>query len=271
MKLSLTLKDLQYNFDLEKPLDISIPMRFDSSHPVCWSVSQANATTFVTDCFIGDTRQGGSCNVREYRLIPQCQGTHTECVGHISHQAIYLNSIFKNTLIPTTLITVKPESALDTSDSYHPEKSDRDFLITKKLLVERLQSIEADLLTGLIIRTLPNCETKKQRNYLQESFPFFSLEAMKYLMTLKIEHLLVDMPSVDRKYDRGYLSIHRLFWHVPLHQHYIEPATASRKTISEMIYVPDWIKDGFYLLNLQIPPLMTDAAPSRPLLYQLLP
>lgn len=270
MRLSVTVKNTQYDFDLEHPLDISIPMGFDSLHPVCWSAPKAIATTYVIDKFVGDTRQGGSCNVREYRLIPHCQGTHTECIGHISHQAICINSLFKNTLIPTTLITVKPESALETQDSYFPEKDDTDFLITKKLLVKQLESVKSDFLTGLVIRTLPNLETKKQRNYLRKSFPFFSIEAMQYLVSLNIKHLLVDMPSVDRKYDGGYLSIHRLFWNVPLHQHDIDPTTASSKTITEMIYVRDWIEDGSYLLNLQIPPLMTDAAPSRPLLYRLL-
>jgi arylformamidase len=38
--------------------------------------------------------------------------------------------------------------------------------------------------------------------------------------------------------------------------------------VTELIYVPDEIPDGYYLLDLQMPPFMTDAAPSRPLLYQ---
>ena len=36
-----------------------------------------------------------------------------------------------------------------------------------------------------------------------------------------------------------------------------------------MIYVPDCISDGSYLLNLQIPAFLSDAAPSRPILYAL--
>ena len=36
-----------------------------------------------------------------------------------------------------------------------------------------------------------------------------------------------------------------------------------------MIYVDDKIKDGHYLLNLQIPSFVSDAAPSRPIIYKL--
>ncbi|MCZ6716111.1 MAG: cyclase family protein, partial [Gammaproteobacteria bacterium] len=35
------------------------------------------------------------------------------------------------------------------------------------------------------------------------------------------------------------------------------------------IYVDNDIADGFYLLNLQVPPFVADAAPSRPRLYSL--
>jgi hypothetical protein len=37
-----------------------------------------------------------------------------------------------------------------------------------------------------------------------------------------------------------------------------------------MFYAPNEIKDGIYLLNLQIAALETDASPSKPILYQLI-
>ncbi len=39
-------------------------------------------------------------------------------------------------------------------------------------------------------------------------------------------------------------------------------------TISELIYVPNSIKDGAYLLNLQIALFRNDASPCKPILYQ---
>jgi arylformamidase len=48
----------------------------------------------------------------------------------------------------------------------------------------------------------------------------------------------------------------------------LNPKTQN-KTITEMIFVSEIIKDGSYLLNLQIPAFVSDAAPSRPILYKI--
>jgi hypothetical protein len=36
-----------------------------------------------------------------------------------------------------------------------------------------------------------------------------------------------------------------------------------------MVFVPNQLEDGIYALSLQIAPFVTDAAPSRPLLFPL--
>jgi hypothetical protein len=40
-------------------------------------------------------------------------------------------------------------------------------------------------------------------------------------------------------------------------------------TVTEMVFVPADVPDGLYALALHLPPFVTDAAPSRPLLYPL--
>jgi len=67
---------------------------------------------------------------------------------------------------------------------------------------------------------------------------------------------------VDRARDGGTLLAHHLFWNVP------EKPNLSR-TITELIYVPDHVKDGQYLLQLEVAPLHNDASPSRPKLFAL--
>jgi kynurenine formamidase len=101
---------------------------------------------------------------------------------------------------------------------------------------------------------------------MQHKPPFFSIEAMEYIVSLGVTHLLVDIPSVDRLFDDGNLTAHNIFWDTKLKKY--NQSTKS-KTITEMIYVPDSISDGSYLLNLQIPAFLSDAAPSRPILYAL--
>ena len=271
MKLTIVLSSETYHLDPKNPLDISIPLKFNGSQPVGWGAPKATAKTYAQPGFVADTQRGGSCNVEEYCFIPHCQGTHTECVGHIVNDRIAIHNVLKDTLIPSTLITVEPEPALLTEERYLPDKSSEDRLITCRNLLAKLKENNANFLEALILRTLPNNESKKWRNYLQEPPPFFSLDAIEYIVSLGVKHLLVDIPSVDRTFDEGYLSVHRTFWNIPLGEHEIDSQQFSLNTITEMIYVSDEIEDGSYLLNLQIPAFVTDAAPSRPLLYKIKP
>ena len=71
---------------------------------------------------------------------------------------------------------------------------------------------------------------------------------------------MVDLPSVDQERDEGELAFHHAFWDVPL-----EPNVT--RTITEFIYVPDDVRDGNYILELQVSPMKNDASPSRPVLY----
>ena len=95
---------------------------------------------------------------------------------------------------------------------------------------------------------------------------FFSIEAMEYIVSLGVQHLLVDTPSVDRLLDEGNLSAHNIFWETKEKEFNLNSMT---KTITELIFVSEKIKDGIYLLNLQVPSFVSDAAPSRPILYKL--
>ena len=82
---------------------------------------------------------------------------------------------------------------------------------------------------------------------------------------MKIKHLIVDIPSVDRISDDGILGNHRIFWGDGCNPNSkLNPE--STKTITELAYIPNTVKDGFYFVNIQIPHFVCDAAPSRPLL-----
>ena len=83
------------------------------------------------------------------------------------------------------------------------------------------------------------------------------------------DHLLVDLPSIDRAYDEGRLECHRLFWGLPQEAHDLDGIEPSHRTITELSFVPNDIKDGNYLLQLQITNFIRDAAPSRPLLFSI--
>jgi len=269
MKVHLDIGNNTHFINTNKPIDISIPLIFNGSQPNTYNVPIATAKPYIDGNFIGDIRQGGNSNFEEYHLYTHFNGTHTECVGHITKERISIQATLKASFIPATLITITPEPANKTKDTYDPPKEEADKLITKKIMEAALEnSPKGDFLQALIIRTLPNDDSKKSRRYIEQPPAFFSLEAMKYLVDLKIKHLLLDLPSVDRTFDEGKLCAHHLFWNVPPGSHEVEEGKHSLNTITEMIYVPDEVKDGKYLLDIQIPAFVADAAPSRPMIYE---
>ena len=258
-----------YEIDLENPLDVSIPLDFDGAQPNAYGVEAATATACESGALIGDTRRGGSCNFERVTFIPHCNGTHTECVGHITDERIPIHKSLRDAFIPAALVSVAPENALQTTENYSVKLNEEDRLITRKTLRNALKNAGADWLDALIVRTLPNDDGKKRRAYMENPPPFFSTEAMRYIAEKGVKHLLVDMPSIDRAFDAGKLSNHRIFWNITPESRAINEASLIYNTVTEMIYVPDEIEDGAYLLNLQIASFAADAAPSRPLLFKI--
>jgi arylformamidase len=275
MLISFEINDRAFAVDLGKPLDVSIPLNFGGAQPNAFDVEMATAKAFETESLVGDTRRGGSCNFEQVKFIPHCNGTHTECVGHITNARISVHKCLKDSLVLATLISVAPEKASETGDTYSVNLEETDRLITRKAIATALEKQKAKSENleseALIIRTLPNDEGKLTKTYLREMPPFFSTEAMNTIADLGIKHLLVDLPSIDRLYDGGKLSNHRSFWNVAPEKFELNEKSSINNTITELIFVPDSVGDGDYLLNLQIAAFAADASPSRPRLYKIFP
>jgi arylformamidase len=82
-----------------------------------------------------------------------------------------------------------------------------------------------------------------------------------------VQHLLVDLPSLDPLYDGGVLAAHRVFGDVLPGSQELPGEAARRRTVTEMIFVPDELPDGRYRLTIQTPNIVSDAVPSRPILF----
>ncbi|MFZ1731260.1 MAG: cyclase family protein [Bacteroidota bacterium] len=290
-----------YSTDLSKGRSIAIPLRFSGTQPNSYDVPPAIAVPFEAGAFIGDTRRGGSCNFDTVTLTPHCNGTHTECVGHISNERISVEDILKPSLLPATLISVQIEHAMQSEEHYEPAKAEGDLLITASALRNGFEKVDPSFSTetaagaaadfehpgtgtghpvsgidagfyeAIIIRTLPNDSSKLSRRYMEEPAAFFSIEAMRFLRGLGVRHLLVDIPSLDRAFDEGRMVAHHIFWDAAMGSHEILPGDASPCTVTEMIFVEDDIPDGRYLIDIQIAPFVADAAPSRPVIFPLTP
>lgn len=247
--------------------DISIPLHFNGPQPNTYGVPPARAKAFEGQGFVGDVRQGGSCNFEEFRFIAHCNGTHTECIGHITSERIYLPDCLKESFFLASLISITSEHGQTCKEHYDPMIHPEDLLITEANLKLALADVSEVFLSALIIRTLPNTSAKCTRDYMEVPPPFFTHEAMQYIVDLGVQHLLVDIPSIDRMFDEGKLSNHHIYWQVPQGQHSPDPYSRKEASVTEMIYVPDAISDGRYLLNLQTASFVSDASPSKPVIY----
>lgn len=271
-RILLEIDGLGLRADASAPIDISIPLDFDGDQPSFFGAPRAAREHLRAGDWVGDTRQGGSCNVGVYRITPHCNGTHTECIGHIVNDPVTVPQVLPGGLIPATLVTVAPVACAHTEETTVPAPGPAHRMITAAALTQALadagSAAHAILRTALIIRTTPNPASKRAQAYDPGAAPpFLSLEAARLLVALGTEHVLVDTPSLDRMDDEGHLSAHHVFFGLPPGARDAALAQRARCTVTEMIYVPDAVPDGTYLLDLQVPPFLTDAAPTRPMIY----
>ena len=107
-----------------------------------------------------------------------------------------------------------------------------------------------------------------KKNYSKTNPPYLSEESAIYIREIGIQHLLIDLPSVDKEHDEGKLLAHKAFWNVK-DVNQVNDDARFNCTITEMIYVNDDVKDGSYILNLQFASFENDASPSKPILYKI--
>lgn len=269
MTLTMSIRGRTFRVLMEDPLDLSIPMNFYGPQPNSYGVPAASSAAYSGAGFTGDTRRGGSCNFETVSLTPHCNGTHTECIGHITQERIAISNVLRDAFVPAAVVSVPTTAAGETNEHYPVHLEAHDRLVTAAALRQALDRVDESFMEALVIRTLPNDTGKRDRQYADEPASFFSEDAMKEISNLPVRHLLVDIPSLDRAYDDGKLAVHRLFWHVAPGEQAITEQSARLRTVTEFIFVPDTVRDGTYLLNLQIAPFVLDAAPSRPLLFAL--
>lgn len=250
MTIQLTYNNKNYQADLSKPHDISLPIKEGlTTNPSCYWAEGVTFETIVMGNFVGSVKQGGSVNYQKLTITPHGNGTHTECYGHISADpSATINHTLKQFHFLAELITVSPE-----------QFEEDEFIIQLDHLKEKIKFSGTE---AIIIRTLPNSDSKKTQQYSGTNPPYLHADAARFLAEKKIKHILIDLPSIDPEVDDGKLSAHREFWKFP-------HSTRTEATITELIFVDDSIADGLYLLNLQIASLEMDASPSKPVLYKL--
>lgn len=245
MKLRIDWNGKTYEVDRNEPLDLSIPLQRGKDNPNAFGIQWPEIEPYRSGDWIASVDLGSPVNCENIFLNPHGNGTHTECIGHISPGRLTINQHLQEFLLMARLVSLPVVE----------ESSQNRYLSAKDL--PNLEGVEA-----LIIRSRPNKLEKKLQNY-SGAYPTYIEPALcERLSQAGVRHVLVDLPSVDPEKDDGKMLAHKAFWA-------FDGDRREFATITEMIYVPDEIQDGDYLLNLQIAPIESDASPSKPVIYRL--
>ena len=246
MQFSLSIQNRNYLADLSQPLNLTLGFGPDFENPNAFHINYPTVEPIRVGSFVGSVKEGGSANCEIVTYCAHGNGTHTEGVGHIAEERISVHEVLTKHFFTAQMITVPLVM------------ENNDWVISlAELQKHRIEKVEA-----IIIRSTPNEVSKKSEVWSGNNPPYFTLEAMQYLVDLNLQHLLTDLPSVDPEEDAGALAAHRIWWQFPEN-------TRMNSSITELIYADQKIADGIYLLNLMVPKIASDAVPSQPIIYPL--
>ncbi len=269
MRARIALGGRAVDIDLSRPVSLAVELDFAGAQPRHFGAPRASAQPFEAPGFAGAVARGASCNCLSVTLIPHCNGTHTECAGHLTRERLDASRVAPLGLLPALVVSVAPEPA--GAEGSDPAPRPGDLVVTRRALERAWLSAPPFEARALIVRTLPNRAGKRVHDYSAETPPYLTREAAQLLTGRGIAHLVVDLPSIDRARDEGRLTAHRIFFGLPPGSTALAAATRPDATVTELAFVPDEVRDGACLLELQVPALGGDAVPSRPLVYPVSP
>lgn len=246
-----------YRADFRQAIELTRPVRFDGRGATAFGASLAHSEPFVAGSTPLSVARGAGCNCPLFHFAAHLHGTHTEGVGHLTREGHRVQEIARIApVVLARLVSLPIEEFGQSGETYGPHSRPSDPVVTARALKQALP--EGPGCEALVLKTGPNGDPPA----------YLTTEAMKLVVEWQVLMLLLELPSVDRAEDGGRLSNHRLFWGLgPDSDQVAEP---SEKSITELLQVPPGVKDGFYALSVQLAPVLSDATPSRAILYPLL-
>ena len=238
MKANIELNNKTYSVDLGTGINISTVLS-NSNKLKAFYAPDVKIEPLVARDFIGDIKQGSPVNFKNVMLNPHGNGTHTECLAHVHDIDWPIYKALPQSHFIADLISVVPTL------------QDKDYIIDSDQLKQA--NSEAQALIIRVNHTLTGDLSGTNPPYLTSSF-------MKKVLGLGYQHIVLELPSVDKEDDGGEVANHKLFFE-------IADTPNKYKTITELVDIPNTIKDGQYLLDIQIINLDMDASPSRLMLY----
>lgn len=243
--------------DFAAATPLALQLDFHAPHPRHFGAPQAEMQPLRLGDFEGEVVRGASCNCSRITLVPHCNGTHTEGASHLTVQQVPLQQYVPLSPVPALLLSVAPVAASGSGEDTDPLPQPQDRILTRSGLLQAWTAFAGCHPTALLLRTGADVGT--------DNPPYLSRQFVHEILDRGIEHLVVDLPSVDRSRDEGRLTAHRLFFGLPPHSVDRAQATRANCTITELAHFPGHLPDGPCALQLQLAPFSGDAVPSRPL------
>ncbi len=259
-----------WRVDTDAPVELAIPLDFSGEQPRAFSLPPAGAETVEAGGFVGDTRRGGAVNCETVTVTPHGNTTHTEGVGHISQERIFVGDVEVAPLVPAVVLCVGTRRLGDVDEQYRGEFDEDDEVICRAELEKVLAATGVnDAFLQAVIIAVDDERVGGVVDYSGTNPPYLTDEAVGWLREVGCDHLLVELPSVDRESDGGTVPNHHQFFDVTQGE---TPGEESRqRTITEMIQVPRHLEDGPVALSLRFARFRSDAAASRPVVYGVSP
>uniref|UniRef100_A0A7S2TJD1 Uncharacterized protein n=1 Tax=Lotharella oceanica TaxID=641309 RepID=A0A7S2TJD1_9EUKA len=240
---------LGLSIDMNRRMDCSIPVspeipsvareKKDSKQCEAFNLPSATCEPVKAGNWVARVSQGASVNVDVICFCAHGNGTHAECVGHITKNPISIeDSGWEQGMMLATLITVEPEQLKASGESYNDKSKADDWVITRRRLKAAMEKIRPQkpqedgktwwsmsFYQAVLVRTTCPAGTKvipatrterKSHKWSNTNPPYFTTQAAALLAGLgNMRTLLVDVPSVDREDDGGSLIVHRAIFQLP--------------------------------------------------------
>ena len=250
--------------DLGSATSLARRIGFDGTDPRHFGAAAPRRWPLSLPGFSGEVRSGASCNCATLELTPHCNGTHTESVAHLVVDPQDVCELAPLGPLPALLLSLATERADRADEDSDPAPRPGDRLLTRAALRAAWPATLPFAPRALLLRAVPPALDAGPPPHDAEP-PFLSRQLARELVERGIEHLVVELPSIDRGHDQGRLCAHRVFFGLPPGSTRLAEARRPQCTVTEFAAIPPSLPDGPCALQLALPRIAGDAVPSQPL------